>query len=274
MARALWTGSVNFGLVSVPVKLYTAVRPKDIHFRMLHDEDLSPIRHRMECPVDGEEVSREHTIRGYEVQKDQYIIISDEELEAAAPQKSRIIRIDDFVDPSEIDPIYYEKTYYLGPDKGGEKLYPLLVAALRKTGKAGIAHFVMRGTEYLAALRVVDGSLRLYTMRFKKEVVPASEIEGSDLKVKVNEREVKMAQGLIDSLSNDFDPGRYKDEYTGRVMDLIQRKGRGEEVTAKPAEDLLATPNRNLLKALQDSIKQAGGKSPRPRRPRSRSARE
>jgi DNA end-binding protein Ku len=262
-ARALWSGSINFGLISVPVKLYTAVRPKDVHFRMLHDQDLAPIRHRMECSADGKEVPREHMLRGYEIRKDQYIIISDEELEKAKPPRSKGIRIDEFVDPDDIDPILFERTYFLGPGKGGEKLYALLVKVLVKTKKAGVAQFVMRGTNYLGAIRVMDGTLRLNTMRFHDEVVPARDIEGSDLKVKLNDREVKMAQGLIDSLSGDFDPEQYKDEYTDRVMDLIERKARGEEVTVKPAEDLIATPNKNLLKVLQESIKHAksGGRS-------------
>jgi DNA end-binding protein Ku len=253
----MWSGSISFGLVNVPVKLFVAVREERVHFHMLHDQDHARLQRKMVCSADGKEVHPEHIVKGYQIGPDRYVIVSDEELEALAPKASRTIEIHDFVDIEEIDPLFYDRPYYLAPGEHAAKSYRLLVEAMTKSKKVAIATFVMREKEYLAALRPVNGVICLTTLHYDEEVLPAREVAGVSSSAKLDEREVKMAQHLIDSLSADWEPGKYHDEFQERVKEMIHRKAKGEEVVTQPA--VAERPHRvvNLMAALEQSLAEA-----------------
>jgi DNA end-binding protein Ku len=260
MARALWKGVIELGAVAVPVKLYTAVRPKQINFNMLHDQDHVRVRQEMVCPAHGDKpVPREHVLRGYELRKDQYVVIGEQDLEKCAPEASRSIRVRRFVDADQIDPLFYEKPYYLGPDEHGHKPYALLARTITQEKKVAVVDFVMRGKRYLAALRTTgDGrALVLETMRYADEIVPTGEIEAELRKLKVDERQVKMAEQLIETLAASFDPSKYHDEYRACVMEMIERKARGEKITVKAPKQPKPTKAPDLTDILAASIAQA-----------------
>jgi DNA end-binding protein Ku len=256
MARAIWSGSISFGLLNVPVKLYSAVSKKNVSFRELRESDGSRIRHKRVAEADGEEVPYEEIVKGYEVAPDQFITITKEELEELDPKKTRAIEIQDFVDLDDIDPIYFDHPYYLGPDKGAEKAYRLLVDAMEESRKVAIARFVLRNRESLAALRPMDGVLTMATMRFADEVVSPDEIsdtiEVSD--GKPAKRELDMAKTLIDSLSSDFEADKYRDEYREQLLSLIERKAKGEEVVSATTEAPTPTKAPDLMAALEESL--------------------
>ena len=259
MARAIWSGSISFGLINVPVKLYSAISRKTVRFHQLHDSDGVPIRQKRVCPKDKKEVSYEHVVKGYEIAKDKYVVITPDELEAIDPKRTRSIDIEDFVELEQIDPIFYDHSYYLAPAKGAEKAYRLLFKAMDEAGKVAIARVVLRTKEYLAAIRPTDGALMMSTMVFGDEIVPPGKIDelpaGSG---RASAREVEMARRLIDSLTVDFDPGRYHDTYRQRVLDLIEKKAAGEEISMpEPEEEEGAPPD--LMAALEASLAEARG---------------
>jgi DNA end-binding protein Ku len=263
-SRSIWTGSITFGLVNIPVKLFVAVREKNIQFHMLHDQDHVRLQRKMICPKDGKEVHNEHVVKGYEVSPGQYVIIHERELEAAAPKKSKTIEIEDFVALDEIDPVYFDRPYYVVPQEQGTKAYRLLVEAMEKSKKVGIARFVMRAKEYLCALRPQEGALVLETMHFNDEVLPVDEVDGVPQKTKSDERELKMASQLIDSLSTKFKPDKYHDTYREAVQQLIEKKAEGEEVVTQPAMEEKKGRATNLMAALEASLasaKSAAGKN-------------
>src|SRR6266550_3484258 len=263
-ARPIWSGSISFGLVTIPVRLYTAVREKRLHFRTLHDQDKVPLKQKMYCPSDGKEVHPEHMIKGYEIEKDRFVIIDQEELEAAAPKRTKAIEIQDFVELEEIDPLFFDRPYYVAPAPEGVKPYKLLVEAMEKTGKVGIAKVVMWNKEYLAAVRPLEGGLVLETMHFNDELIPAERVAGHELKTKVDDRELKMAQQLIDALSGKFKPEKYHDEYREEVMAIIERKAAGEEIVSAPATEKEAGGHtRNLMAALEESLARSRGNGTR-----------
>jgi len=256
MPRAIWTGSISFGLLNVPVKIYSAVSRRNISFRELRRSDGSRIRHKRVAESDGEEVAYDDIVKGYEIAPEQYVVITKEELEELDPTKTRAIEIQDFVDLEEIDPIYFDHPYYLGPDKGAEKAYALLVKAMEDEGKVAIARFVLRNKENLAAIRASGGVLLMATMRFADEVVSPDEIveqvtEGAE---KPRKQEVEMARQLISSLSSEFDPTAYKDEYREELLALIERKAKGETVEAPEAEAPKPTRAPDLMAALEESL--------------------
>src|SRR5919108_6018314 len=232
MARAIWSGSISFGLLNVPVKLYSAVSKKSVSFRERRQSDGSRIRHKRVAEADGEEVPYEEIVKGYEIAPEQYVILTRDELEELDPKKTRAIEIQDFVDLDDIDPIYFEHPYYLGPDKGAEKPYALLAKALRDERKVAIARFVLRNKEHLAAIRPMDDVLTLTTMRFADEVVPPEQLDEvlPDSAPRVDKREREMAEKLIDSLSGEFEPKKYRDEYREQLLSLIEQKAEGKEV--------------------------------------------
>jgi DNA end-binding protein Ku len=259
-SRPIWSGSISFGLVTIPVRLFTAVREKRLHFRTLHDQDKVPLKQKMYCPADGKEVHPEHTVKGYEIEKDRFVVIRQDELESARPKGTKAIEIQDFVELDDIDPLFFDRPYYVAPKPEGAKPYKLLLEAMEKTKKVGIARVVMWNKEYLAALRPLDGALVLETMHFNDEVVKMDTVPGVEVKAKVDDRELKMATQLIDSLSTDFKPAKYKDEYREQVMEIIERKAAGEEIhTAPTREEKGAGRATNLMAALEASLAKSRG---------------
>jgi len=264
MARPIWSGSISFGLVSVPVKLFSATSPKEVRFHMLHDKDGGRIQQKRVCSIDGEEVSWEHIVKGFEISKGRYVTVTREELEAFNPKATKAIEIEDFVELPQIDPIYYASTYYLVPDRGAAKPYTLLREAMKRTNKVGVGRFVLRTKQYLAAVRPLGRALAISTMLHADEVVSQDELEGlPDAHAKPGERELKMAEQLIESLAAEFDIGKYKDDYREQVLALLERKAEGEEIVAEaPAEEPRGKVV-NLMEALQKSLAAAkGGKKP------------
>src|SRR5881409_3504723 len=252
-AHATGSGTISFGLVSIPVKLYTAAASQSVSFNLLHAKCGSRIKLQNFCPVDNEVVDRAVLVRGYEFAKDQYVRVTDDELKGLEGEASKVIDIAEFVPLTSVDPIYFEKTYYLGPDKGGEKAYRLLADAMGAHGRVALAKFVMRGKESLVLIRPAQGGLMLHTMYFADEVRDFGEIDrGQSAKIKAGELE--LAQQLIDGLSNDeFSPAQYQDEYRHRVLDLINQKVEGKEVTAAATQAPRAQVI-DLMEALKESL--------------------
>jgi DNA end-binding protein Ku len=254
MPRSIWRGAISFGLVNVPVKLYSAVSKKTVRFNQLHDADHARIQQKRVCSQDGEEVPYENIVKGFEIAPDRYVVITPEELDALDPAKTRAIDIEDFVDVAEIDPLYYEHPYYLLPDTGAAKAYKLLLEALRDTNKVAIARVVLRTKEYLVAIRPAGDVLTMETMLFADELIGADGLdELPDADVKATERELSMARQLIEAQATEFDPTKYRDEYRERVLELIERKAAGEEIAPRPPErDEGPTPD--LMAALEASL--------------------
>lgn len=259
--RAIWSGSISFGLVNIPIKMYTATREHEIRFNMLHDQDHARLRRKLVSESTGKEVHPEHIIKGYEFAKNQYVVVQKEELEGCAPEKSKAIEITDFVNLADIDPIYYERPYYLAPGQGAVKPYGLLVEAMEKTKKVGIAKMVMHEKEHLVALRPMGHAICMEMMKFADEVIDVDEVEGIPSDVKVSDRELKAAVQLVESLSTKFDPTKYRDEYRDCVMKLIQRKAKGEEIHVQPAAEKKVGRATDLMAALEASLAAAKGSS-------------
>lgn len=256
MARAIWSGTISFGLLNVPVRLYSAVARRSIALREIRESDSSRIKHKRVAEGTDEEVPYENIVKAYELSPGQYVPLSKDEMAALAPEKTRAIDVQDFVDIEEIDPMYFDSPYYLGPADGAEKAYSLLASAMESSGKAAIARFVFRNKEHLSAIRASDGVLTLTTMRFHDEVVPPSELDDSlpDKAPKVAKREREMAEQLIDSLSTKFNPDAYRDEYREQLLALIEQKAEGKEIVAAEAEAPKATKAPDLMAALEESI--------------------
>jgi DNA end-binding protein Ku len=275
MARAIWSGAISFGLVNVPVKLYSATSPKTVRFHQLSSKTGARIRQKRVDPTTDEEVPFEDIVKGYEITPDHYVLIAPEELDALDPKATKTVDILDFVDLAEIDPIYYDHSYYLAPSTGGAKAYRLLLDAMRKSGKVGIGLVVLRSKQQLCALRPTGEVLTLSTMLFGDEVLSPDRLDELDAieDAEASDRELKMAQQLIDSLSSEFDPGKYRDEYRERVLELIEKKAAGEEIAVQPeAEEPAAAPD--LMAALEASLAALKDDDPKPApsKPRKRAA--
>ena len=258
MPRAIWSGAISFGLVNIPVKLYSAVSRKTVRFHQLDSTDNQRIQQKRVNPRTGEEVPYENLVKGYELGPERYVVITPEELDGLAPEKTRTIDIEDFVELDQIDPIYYDHPYYLVPDTGAAKAYKLLLDAMRQSGRVAIARVVLRSKEHLVAIRPRDGVLTMETMLFADEVIPPDGLEGTpvDGETKTSKRELEMAKQLVDSLSGDFKPGKYRDEYRERILDLIERKAEGQEIAVEaPPEQPQEVPD--LMAALEASIEGA-----------------
>jgi DNA end-binding protein Ku len=261
MPRSIWSGAISFGLVNVPVKLYSAVSRKTVRFNQLNAKTGNRIQQKRVDPETGDEVAYEDIVKGYELTRDRYVVLTPEELDALDPERTRTIDIEDFVDLEDIDPVYYDHPYWLVPDKGAAKAYGLLMEAMRDAGKVAIARVVLRSKEQLVAIRPAGPGLMMETMIFADEVVPTDEIEElpDEKELKVSDRELKMARQLIDSLSSDFEPERYHDEYREKVLDLIERKAQGEEITVQPeAPKPARVPD--LMAALEASLAAVKGR--------------
>ncbi|MBV9472299.1 MAG: Ku protein, partial [Solirubrobacterales bacterium] len=249
MPRAIWSGAISFGLVNVPIKLYSATSPKSVRFHQLSSKTGARIRQKRVDPSTGDEVAYEDIVKGYELSPDRYVMIDPDELEALDPKVTKTIDIEEFVDLSEIDPIYYDHSYYLAPTAGGAKAYRLLLEAMREAGKVGIGRVVLRTKQQLCALRPTGDVMTLTTMLFGDEVLAPDRLDELEAvgEAEATKRELTMAQQLIDSLSGAFDPTKYHDEYRERVLELIERKAAGEEIAVppqaeepSPAPDLMA----------------------------------
>src|SRR3984893_18420457 len=265
MPRAIWSGAISFGLVNVPVKLYSATSPKTVRFHQISSKTGARVRQKRVDPSTGDEVPFEEIVKGYELSPDRYVLISPEELDALDPKATKTIDIEDFVDLEDIDPIYYDPSYYLAPTATGAKPYRLLLDAMREAGKVGIGRFVLRSKQQLVALRPTGNVLTLSTMLFGDEVLSPDRLDELDAvsESEASKRELAMAQQLIDSLSSEFDPSKYRDDYRERVLALIERKANGEEIAVQPeAEEPEGAPD--LMAALEASLAALGGEEKEP----------
>ena len=265
MPRAIWGGSISFGLVNIPVKLYSAVSRKTVHFNQLDMRTGARVKQKRVDAETGEEVPWDQIVKGYELASGAYVTISDDELAALDPKAVRTIEIDEFVDQSAIDPIFYDSAYYLAPDKAS-KPYALLARAMEAEGKVGIAHFVLRTKQYLAAIRPSDGRLLLSTMVYADEINAPDSIAELDevVDVEISDKELAMASQLVESLAAEFEPDRFKDTYREAVLEMIEKKAAGEEVVA-PVSQIQPDKVVDLMAALEASV--AAAKDARKRHP-------
>ncbi|HEX6311288.1 MAG TPA: Ku protein [Acidimicrobiia bacterium] len=259
MPSTIWSGNIGFGLVSVPVKVVSATKSQDVRFNQLEEGTGSRIRYRKVSEATGEEVPAERIVKGYQVSPGQYVVVEDEEMQALAPKASRTIEIEDFVDLHQIDPIFFDQPYYLVPDRAAAKPYRLLVEAMKDLEKVAVGRLVMRGKERLVAIRPLNDLLCIEMMRYSDEVIPPDQVEGlpEDGEVEPTGRELEMAEQLITTLSGDFEPEKYQDQYREQLLDLIDRKAAGEEIVAEP---LVEEPAKvvDLMAALEASLARAG----------------
>jgi DNA end-binding protein Ku len=270
MARPVWSGTISFGLVAIPVKLFHAVRRQSVSFNQLDDRNMARIRYRKVNAESGEEVGDDHIVKGYEISKGRYVVVDPDELEPFMPSATKSVDLEEFVDLGDIDPVYFDTAYHLAPD-GPPKPYVLLARAMEASGKVAIGRFVMRNKQYTAAIRAEDGRLVMSTLAYADEVIDPSdidELQGLE-SVEVNDREVAMAEALVDSLAADFEPEKYRDEYREQVMALIQMKADGEEfeVPEVAAEKPKVV---DIMAALEASV--AAAKDARSRHPAKKSA--
>jgi DNA end-binding protein Ku len=279
--RAIWSGAISFGLVNVPVKLYSATSPKSVRFHQLSAKTGARIRQKRVDPSTGEEVAYEDIVKGYELSPEHYVLIEPDELDALDPKATKTIDIEEFVELSEIDPIYYDHSYYLAPSAGGAKAYRLLLEAMNESQKIAIGRIVIRSKQQLCALRPIGEALGLSTMLFGDEVLSPDRIDELDAlgEAGASKREITMAQQLIDSLSAEFDPAKFKDDYRERVLELIERKAAGEEIAVQPeaeddgpAPDLMAALEASLAEVRSGSSDEVGPKKRAPSKSRSGSS--
>ena len=258
MPRSIWTGAISFGLVTVPVKLYSAVQRKTVRFHQLNAKTGVRIQQKRVDPTTGDEVPYEDIVKGYELTPDRYVIVEPGELESLDPKKTRTIDIEDFVSLDEVDPIFYDHPYYLAPGAGGAKPYRLLLDAMRETGKVGIARVVIRSKEQLVAIRPKGDVLAMSTMIFADEVVDPERIDElpDPDEISASKRELDIAKQLVDSLAGEFEPGKYRDTYRDEVLALIERKAEGEEIAVQPVAEEPAAPVPDLMAALKASLDQ------------------
>lgn len=249
--RSIWNGTLTFGLVNVPIKLYSATESKTVHFNEVHAKDGARIEHRRICSKEGEEVSYEDVVKGYEVEPDKYVVLEKDEIKAAAGDRGKVVHLTEFVDAADIDSIFYEKTYYVG-SRDDADAYRLLHEALARTGRAGIGRFTFHDREYLVALRALDEVLALHTLRFHDEVVTGDDLELDSGGRKPSQQEIGMATKLVETLQTDFKPDDYEDAYREAVLDLLKRKAKGEEIDLTEQEE--PEQGDDLLAALKASV--------------------
>jgi len=263
MARALWKGSISFGLVNIPIELHTAVRDHRPHFRMLHAKDTSPVRFERVCIRDGHPVAWDDLVKGYEYEKGRFVVVTKEDFRAAALEKTRTIDIIDFVDADEIDDRFFETPYYLVPAKGGERAYALLREAIRESGRIGVAKFILRDAQHLAAVEVIDEALVLSVMRFADELVDVEQFDFPAAK-NIRAQELQMAKSLVNSLAAEWDPAKYTDQYRENLMKIIQAKLKGRKVELAAGEERRGAEVVDLMERLRRSLEQSGGKRAAP----------
>src|SRR2546428_6025736 len=261
MARAIWKGSISFGLVNIPIALYPATRREELKFRLLRKSDLSPVNYKRVAAKDGKEVPWDEIVKGYEYEKGKYVLLKDEDFQRVDLEATQTVDIQDFVELDEIDPIFFYKPYYLEPQKGGDKAYALLRDALKDSRKVGIAKVVIKTREYLAGVKPEDGALVLELMHFADELADMSKLH-IPKKVEVGQREMNMAKSLIGSMSSKWNPEKYKDDYREALMEVIEKKfeAGGKEIEEKPKKTPKPTKVIDLVSVLQKSLEQTGAK--------------
>jgi DNA end-binding protein Ku len=263
MPRTIWKGAISFGLVSIPVGVYPSTEEKTLRFNQLHDKDHGRIKYLRVCSICAEEVPFEHIVKGYEYEKGKYVVMEDEDFEAVPIESSRAIDIIQFVDLEEIDPLYFQKSYYLVPDESGVKAYTLLRRAMQEDGRVAIARVVIREKEHLAALRFKDNVFILETMFWPDEIRPA-EFEELDKRIDIRPQEVQMARSLIDNLTGEFKPEEFKDQYREALLDVVEKKVAGEEIEMVPEPE--PTKVVDLMDALKASVEATKRKAAAPKR--------
>jgi DNA end-binding protein Ku len=256
MPRAIWTGAISFGLVTVPVKLYSAVNRKTVRFHQLSGTTGVRVAQKRVDPQNGEEVPYEDIVKGYETAPDRYVVVEPAELDTLQPKKTKTIEIEDFVELSQIDPIFYDHPYYLVPGAGGAKPYRLLLDAMRETGKVAIARVVIRSKEQLVAVRPMEEVLGMATMLFADEMLSPDSLEEvpDPADVKTSKRELEIAKQLVESLAGNFEPDKYRDTYREEVLALIERKAQGEAIAVQPPAEETRAPAPDLMSALKASL--------------------
>jgi len=261
MARAIWKGSISFGLVNIPIALYPATRREELKFRLLRKSDLSPVNYKRVAEKDGKEVAWDQIVKGYEYEKGKYVVLRDEDFERVDLEATQTVDIQDFVDQEEIDPMYFYKPYYLEPQKGGDKAYALLRDALKDSGKVGIAKVIIKTRQYLAGVKPEDGALVLELMHFADELADPNKLHVPK-KTEVGKREMNMAKSLIGSMSSKWNPDKYKDDYREALMEVIEEKveAGGKEIEQKPKKAPKPTKVIDLVSVLQKSLEQTGAK--------------
>ena len=259
--RAIWKGNISFALVSIPISLFSATRKNEISFHHLHKKDMSPISYKRFCDTEGVEVPWEDITKGYEYEKDQYVEITDEDLEKADVEHSKTIQIMEFVSEEEIDPLYFDKPYYLEPQKGGEHAYGLMREALTKSKKIGIAKVLLKSREHLAAVKAVGDLMTMQTMRFAHEIVDAGSLNVPK-KVEVSKKEMDLANMLIDSMTDTFDPKKYKDDYYEKILEVIDMKVKGVTPAAPAIKGRTTGKVVDLMEVLKESLKETQHKKP------------
>ena len=273
MARAIWKGSISFGLVNIPIALYPATRREELKFRLLRKTDLSPVNYKRVAEKDGKEVPWDQIVKGYEYEKGKYVVLQDEDFQRVDIEATQTVDIQDFVELDEIDPIFFYKPYYLESQKGGDKAYALLRDALKDSKKVGVAKVVIKTREYLAGVKPEDGALVLELMHFADELAETSKLH-IPKKVEVGKREMTMAKSLIDSMSSKWNPEKYKDDYREALMEVIEEKveAGGKEIEEKPRKAPKLTKVIDLVSVLQKSLEETGGKRKTTRKSRTRKA--
>jgi DNA end-binding protein Ku len=253
--RSIFNATISFGLVNVPIRLFSATESRTVHFKEVHVTDGAPIEHRRIDPETGEEVPFDDIVKGYEVREGEYVELTKEEIAAAAGERTKTIPIEDFVDAGEIDPIFYDRTYYVGAREGGEDAYRVLHAALSRSGRAGIGRMTFHNREYLVAVRALEKVIALHTMHFHDELVPPDDVPVSEPEKGPSRREVEMAGSLVEALAAKFEPAEYEDTYRAAVLQMIEAKAKGKQIVRKEPD---AEPEESdLLAALQASVKGA-----------------
>jgi DNA end-binding protein Ku len=259
--RAIWKGSISFGLVNIPIALYPATRREDLTFRLLRATDLSPVNYKRVAEADGKEVPWDEIVKGYEYEKGKYVVLKDEDFQRVDLEATQTVDIQDFVDEEEIDPIFFYKPYYLEPQKGGDKAYVLLRDALADSKKVGIAKVVIKTRQYLAGVKAEDGVLVLELMHFAEELAEADKLRVPK-KTEPGKRETNMAKALIDSMSSKWNPEKYRDDYREALMEVIEKKveAGGKQIETKPKKAPKPTKVIDLVSVLQKSLEQTGAK--------------
>jgi DNA end-binding protein Ku len=253
--QGIWSGTISFSLVAIPVRLVTAVEPGRVSFRLLHNKDYSPLARKMFCRKEETTVSRDEITRGFEIAPDQYVLMTDEELESVSPERSRTIEIVDFIDIKEVDPVYYDHPYYLVPSKGGEKAYRLLAEVLRRTDKAGLAKFVLAEREHLVAVTPKNGALALTTLHYSEEVLPEEDFFAPK-KEKIAAEEQSRMKKSVEGMIEDFDPGKYANKRRKEIMNLLEAKGKEKAPVEAPAvEEEEGEGPADLVAALEESMR-------------------